>query len=79
MDVAQTHQAVLVTGDVYGNHFFETEIPLKGRVDKRGYEPARRRVNMDWTVNVLGDQKIIDFLGVFILASIGSSSASKLI
>jgi hypothetical protein len=70
--VGTTYQSVFMAGSVDGGDFFESEVPFQIRDYEGRYETTTRSINMDDSIKILGDQKIIDGLGIFILASVGA-------
>lgn len=67
-----TYQSVFMTGSVNRGDLFKSEVPFQVRDYEGGYKPTTRSINMDDGIKLLGDQKIIDGLGIFIFAGVGA-------
>lgn len=57
---------------VNGRNFLKSEIPLQFRADERSYKSAAGSIDVNDCVNVLLDQEVIDSLGIFVLAGVGT-------
>ena len=68
------YQAVFVSGDIDGDDFLEAEIPFEIRNHERGNEASAGSVDVNGTVDIFGDQKVIDGLNIFVLASVGGAN-----
>jgi hypothetical protein len=66
----KTHQSIFVSGCVDGHHFLQSEVPFQIRVDEWCYKSTTCCINMNDSVNVLLDQKVIDGLRILIFASV---------
>ena len=72
-----TYQTILVSRDIDGDNLLKTEVPLEIRLDERYNKSTRGGVDVDRAVDTLGYEQIVDLLGVFVFAGVGSSSSKK--
>jgi hypothetical protein len=68
---ARVDEAVFVAGDVDADNALEAEVPLERGVNEGDDEAAGCSVHVDWDVDVFGDEEVVDFLDVFVFASVG--------
>ena len=64
-------QSVLMARDVDRDDFLKAEIPFKIGHHERSNEASTGGVDVDRTVNILLDEKVIDCLDIFVLPRIG--------
>lgn len=62
-----------MAGDVDGDDFLEAEIPLQFGDNKGSDETTAGSVDVDGDVNVLGDEQVVDGLGVLVATSVSGA------
>ena len=70
---ARVDEAVFVPGDVDGDDFLETEVPLEVGYNERSYEASAGSIHMDRAVDFLLDQEVVDGFDVLVLAGVGGA------
>ena len=60
-----------MAGDVDRDNLLETEVPDQVWVDEGSDEAARRCIDVNWAVDVLLGEQVVDGFGVLVLASVG--------
>lgn len=67
------YQSIFVSRSVNRCNLLQSEIPFQLWFDKRSHKAATSRINVNDCVHILLNQKVIDSLGIFVLAGIGAS------